>query len=486
MSAFSRLSIRSKLTVIIMSITSVTLILTGVAISLFNIKQEKLEIYEGNLLLAKLIANRSTAAIVFDDTNLATENLESLRNMHDITNACIYQDDGELFAQYHRIKNSDTACPKLKNLSLDIAVFKNSHLQIATTITLKDEILGYIFFNNNLKKLDSQTSEDLTIIIIFTIIASIIALLLTNILQKIISKPIIKMKKIVSEVESTKNYLLRTNAKGQDEISQLGKAFNTMLETIETQQEDLINTNINLEVEVTKRTKELQLANRELESFNYSVSHDLRAPLRAISGFSQIVNEDYSEILDNEGKKLLSRIQDNTRHMVELIEALLTLSRLGRAEINYSTINLSEMALNIINTLKELDPKRHIEFSHPEKLTATGDPILVKVVFDNLLSNAWKYTSKQKNTKIEFGQLIINGEKTFFITDNGAGFDMNFADKLFSAFSRLHSRDEFPGTGIGLATVRRIINRHEGRIWAESKPNEGATFYFILPDHSLS
>jgi signal transduction histidine kinase len=465
-----------------MSITVMTLIVTNVATTIYNISQEKQEIFNENLTLAKLIANRSTAALIFDDSRLATENLQSLETMLDINSACIYQDDGELFAHYHRLKINNTVCPKLENLTHNLANYNDNHLNISTTIEIRKEIIGYILLVNNLNSLNKEINNEIFITIAFTLLAGIIALFLTNYLQKIISSPIIKMKKIATEVEATQNYMLRTDENGYDEISKLGKAFNAMLETIETQRDELINTNINLESKVIKRTEELQLVISELESFNYSVSHDLRAPLRAISGFSQIIIEDYSNVLDKDGIELLSRVLDNTNHMVELIESLMTLSKLGRTELSCSIINLSDIAQEVIKILKESNPERNSGFKITKNLTAYGDPILIKVVLVNLIGNSWKYSSKQENTHIEFGHMVIDNQNTFFITDNGAGFDMQNSVKLFSAFSRLHSKNEFPGTGIGLATVRRIINRHGGRIWAESKPNEGATFYFVLPN----
>lgn len=482
MNWFSELSIRYKLVLIIMSITIMTLIITGVAITTYHIYQEKHEIFEENITLAKLIANRSTAALVFDDAKLANENLQALHSMHDINTACIYRTSGLLFAEYHRDQDKENVCPDLKNLMQDTAVFHKQHLCLSTAIKNKGKSLGFIFLRNNLASLNKQISEKIYITITFTILAGILAFLVTNTLQKIISTPLLRMTKIATEVESSHNYSLRTNDKGHDEVGQLGQAFNAMLETIEGQREKLINININLETQVKERTKELQAANNELEAFNYSVSHDLRAPLRSISGFSQIIAEDYTAVLDEQGKDLLKRVQDNTKQMNELIESLLTLSRLGRVEVKLTDVNLSEIADDIINLLTESEPERQLKFKVSNNLVTYGDPVLLKVVLINLLGNAWKYSSKCSKTEIEFGQTEIEGKKTFFVKDNGAGFNMKQADKLFAAFSRLHDKNEFPGTGIGLATVRRIISRHNGRIWAESQIDEGAVFYFILPD----
>ncbi len=226
--------------------------------------------------------------------------------------------------------------------------------------------------------------------------------------------------------------------------------------------------------------RQLEAANQELEAFSYSVSHDLRAPLRSIDGFSEALREDYADQLDENGKDSLRRIRAATQRMGQLIDDLLNLSRVTRAELRRETVDLSRLAKTIGTELRQRDPQRHVEFIVPEGLVTSGDPQLLRVVLDNLLGNAWKFTSKQSQARIEFGSNATNGTQAFFVRDNGAGFDMAYASKLFGAFQRLHAMEEFAGTGIGLATVQRIINRHGGRVWAEAAVNQGATFYFTL------
>lgn len=234
-----------------------------------------------------------------------------------------------------------------------------------------------------------------------------------------------------------------------------------------------------LESLVEQRTAELKVANKELESFSYSVSHDLRAPLRSISGFSQIMLEDYNNVLDAEGQGLLTRVIDNTQRMSELIDDLLSLSRLGRKELHTTSVNFDQLVNEIMRTLQDNDT-RLIEFSTTELGNVIADQNLLKVIMENLLGNAWKYTAKTDPARIEMGKQQQDGETVFFVKDNGAGFDMAYANKIFIAFQRLHKADEFEGTGIGLATVQRIIQRHGGRIWAEATVGEGACFYFTL------
>ena len=244
-------------------------------------------------------------------------------------------------------------------------------------------------------------------------------------------------------------------------------------------EEELRHYRERLEQLVQRRTSELETANRELEAFSYSVSHDLRAPLRAVDGFARAVMEDYANLLDETGNDYLQRIRRGAQNMSVLIDDLLELARISRAEIKRSEVDLTMLASQIAEELKASDTERKVELDIETGLVAEGDQRLMDVVLHNLLENAWKYTSKKADARIEFKSEIRDGETVFFVRDNGAGFDEKYIDKLFRAFQRLHGA-EFPGTGIGLATVSRILQKHGGRIWAEGKPGKGATFYFVM------
>ncbi|HFD39779.1 MAG TPA: PAS domain S-box protein [Anaerolineae bacterium] len=235
-----------------------------------------------------------------------------------------------------------------------------------------------------------------------------------------------------------------------------------------------------LEERVAERTAELAAVNRELEAFAYSVSHDLRAPLRSIDGFSQALLEDYADVLDARGKDYLRRVRAASQRMGRLIDDLLHLSRLTRREMHRQPVHLSEMAQQIAEDLSRQDPERQVEWRIAPDVVADGDPHLLRACLENLLGNAWKFTSKHATACIEFGVERDQEPPVYFVRDDGAGFDMAYADKLFGAFQRLHGLAEFEGTGIGLATVQRIIHRHGGRVWAEGKVEQGATFYFTL------
>jgi light-regulated signal transduction histidine kinase (bacteriophytochrome) len=225
-----------------------------------------------------------------------------------------------------------------------------------------------------------------------------------------------------------------------------------------------------------------ETANRELEAFSYSVAHDLRAPLRGIDGFSKILLEDYSERLDEAGRRYLNKVRDSAQTMEELIKSLLALARVTQSEARHMQVDLSSLARGTATTLKATQPEREAEFIIADRLVGYGDSRLLGIVFENLLGNAWKFTGRQAKARIEFGHSQETGQPVYFIRDNGVGFEMAYAEKLFGVFQRLHAATEFEGTGIGLATVQRIILRHGGRIWAEGEVNRGATFYFTIGD----
>ncbi len=245
-------------------------------------------------------------------------------------------------------------------------------------------------------------------------------------------------------------------------------------------EEEIRRLNAELERRVMERTAQLEASNQELEAFAYSVSHDLRTPLRSIDGYCRALLEDFGSQLPSESIPYLDRIHVSTIHMAQLIDDLLSLSRVTRASVDHAPVDLSAIAQTIAGDLQREQPERRAHFSITPGLVVRGDARLLRIALANLLNNAWKFTSKEEEAQIQLGAQQQNGKMVFFVRDNGVGFDMDHAGKLFGAFQRLHSESEFPGTGIGLATVQRVLHKHGGRVWAESAKDKGATFYFSL------
>lgn len=277
-------------------------------------------------------------------------------------------------------------------------------------------------------------------------------------------------------------FLVRSAVFARNADGSVRQLFGTTTEitAIKRAESELLRLNAELEQRVAARTEQLSIANRELESFAYSVSHDLRAPLRAINSFSRLIFERCGEQFDAVSLRYQGQVHAAAQRMGELIDALLSLSRVTRGPLSRQRVNMSALARSITTELGRAEPERDVEIAIAEDVTGTGDPVLLRIVLQNLLGNAWKYTSGREQAHIEFGVQCTQKSPIFFIRDNGVGFDMECSARLFSPFQRLHTAEEFPGIGIGLATVQRIITRHDGRIWAESAPGKGATFYFTL------
>jgi signal transduction histidine kinase len=265
-----------------------------------------------------------------------------------------------------------------------------------------------------------------------------------------------------------------------EELSTANQALTTRTEDLRQATERLSGMNDELEKRVNERTSQLEESNKELEAFSHSAAHDLQAPIRAIDAFSRLLLEDAGAQLNLKGHQHFERILNCTRQMRELIEALLELARIKRCELRLQPVDLSGLAQDIIQELRRAEPKRELETCTGTAVTAQGDGPLLRIALQNLLNNAWKFSGKTERARIEFGVRQEEATPVYFVRDNGAGFDPAYAERLFQPFQRLHSQEEFQGSGVGLATVQRIVSRHGGRIWAESQPREGATFYFTL------
>lgn len=300
-----------------------------------------------------------------------------------------------------------------------------------------------------------------------------------------LEKEISERERVQAELESANNRLEQRVAERTAELQRVNDALRQQIAEKMQAREEVMRLNAALEQRVVERTEQLQAANRELEAFSYSVSHDLRAPLRAIAGFAGILRDDYAEQLGAEGGRLLGVIQDNAQRMGSLISDLLALSRLGRQPMQVAALDMDGLVREVYSEVAAGDPQaRRANLTVGSMPAGRGDAAQLRQVWANLLGNAVKFSAKKESPEIQVGGYEAGNEFVYFVRDNGAGFDMRYYEKLFGVFQRLHRDEEFQGTGVGLAIVQRVVQRHDGRAWAESVPGEGATFYFSLPKES--
>ena len=480
-----KLPIKNKLILIIMLTSLISLLIISSALIIYDRNKTKELWTQKVLVLGEVIADRSTAAISFNDQNLANENLSALRALPAIALGCIYDISQNLFAAYRPDASELAECPK--KVYEGFMQYENGYMSSRTPILLNNAEVGSVYIVFSLDEVNSRLFEYVRVVLIVFVIVMLVAYLLSELLQRFISQPVIQLTELANNVALNKDYSVKNIATRKDEIGVLIDAFIEMLKQIENRANErdkaeakLRQHQENLEGIISARTRKLQLVIRELEAFSYSVSHDLRTPLRSIDGFSQIILEDYSHVLDDEAVDLLKRVRASSQHMGHLIDDLLKLSRMTRSELSINPVNLSELMRGIYEQCKSRSPERKVEVVIQENIVVDADRNLLSIAMENLFSNAWKYTNKNELARIEFGQTVDQHEVVYFLKDNGVGFNMDYAKKLFQPFQRLHDASEFEGTGIGLATVARVIHRHDGEIWAESEIGKGTTFFFTL------
>jgi signal transduction histidine kinase len=491
--------IRQKLMAILLLTSGVVLVLTCAAFLAYEFVTFRHTTMTNLSTLGRIIAANSTASLAFRNEGDAREMLSALRAEPHIVAAGLYGRDGKLFARYPATLPVAAlpAAPEQDGYRFERAQL----VGFAPVAQSGNARLGTLYLQSDLNAVYGTLRLAGVIAALVMGVSLLVAYLLSRALQGTISRPILLLAETARGVSDRQDYAVRAPKVANDELGVLTDAFNHMLGRIQTQtralresQEELRHHATELEQRVAERTHELEerhealrrnaaqllAANEELDAFAYSVSHDLRAPLRSIDGFSHVLLEDYAGQLDEAGRDALQRVRAATQRMGTLIDDLLKLARVTRAEMRTEIVDLSATARDIVTELQQATPERRVDFTIALGLEARGDPRLLRVALENLLRNSWKYTAKQPSPQVEFGSVEANGQRTFMVRDNGAGFDMKYADKLFGVFQRLHSAAEFEGTGVGLATVRRIITRHGGRIWAESAVDRGATFYFTL------
>jgi signal transduction histidine kinase len=500
--AFRDLSIHQKLIRMSMLVSTSVLVLACLAFGAYEWATFRGTMVQTLSSHAEIIGINTASALLFNDPAAASETMKTLRLRPSILSAAVYTADGALFAQY--VRSDETTLlqmPERISDETESVRFHGDYLLLSRPIRSEGERIGMVYIQSDLSEMRQRLKRYALIVFVVLGVSLLAARSVAAKLQRMVSDPILRLAETARTVSEEKNYSVRAATDNRDELGQLVQTFNEMLSQIQNRDDALQKAHDELEQRVADRTRELErevverkraeevlknysaqleAANKELEAFSYSVSHDLRAPLRSINGFSQALLEEYRDRMDEQGRDYLKRVKAASKRMADLIDDILELSRVTRSEMRKEPVDLSALANGTASSLKETDPERKAEFVISPNLTVRGDVRLLRVVIENLLGNAWKFTAKRDPARIEVGISEADGKRHYYVRDNGAGFDMAFSGKLFGVFQRLHSEREFQGTGIGLATVQRIIQRHGGRIWAEGEVGKGAVFYFTI------
>lgn len=477
-------SISAKLTRMNLLVSGTVLLLAVLAFFLYDAVSFRQNLVRNLRTAAQIVGANSVSALLFDDPLSASTTLEALRNSPDVTAAALVTDSGTVFAEYHAPRASQALrLPPLPAGVEDRSWVSGSHVLLAHRIVFQGRPAGIVYIAAELTETGRRARQYLMIALAVLLACMAAALLISATARRLIAQPIIGLAETARRVSRERDYSVRAAPHpDKDEIAVLIESFNEMLVQIQERDTALNRARDHLEARVQERTEELRAANRELEAFSYTVAHDLRGPLDAIQGMVYILSSMERENREKERAEILTELSRGTRNMALLIDDLLNLSRASTHALKREPVSLSSLARQIAADLQRTDPARRVEFMIGNLPEVEADEGLMRLVLDNLLRNSWKYTSHHDQACIEFGARRKGGETVYFVRDDGAGFDPKLADQLFQPFHRLHSRSEFPGTGIGLATVQRIVSRHGGRIWAEGRVERGATFWFTLGD----
>jgi len=429
-------------------------------------------------------------ALFFDDTDAALEVLESVKQNRDLEYAVVTNTSGEVFAQYN-IGKAEQA----NFLQLESGGFTRdeSVMQIVQPVVHQDQVIGRFYLGLSLSELKEAVAISRSVVLNVSLAVFFIGVTAALVFSVLITRRLSRMVQ-TTEVISRGDLSHRAEVASRDEVGQLARSFNRMVDSLEAAYSELEKANQQLEARVEERTKELKkqrdllmerteelsALNKELKAFNFSVSHNLRNPMLRIDGFCRLMLDSYSENLDEQGVHYLTRIRVASQSVIQLIKDMLQLSQTAIGELDRETVDLSLLARDVARKLKKKRPGENVQFVIADGIRVRGDNRLLRIVLENLLGNALKFTGKNPSARIEFGVTEKDGKQVYFVRDDGVGFDMADADRLFGAFQRLHSISEFEGTGVGLATVESVIKRHGGEIWAEAEVGKGATFYFTL------
>jgi signal transduction histidine kinase len=479
---FRDYSIPKKLTFMNMLVSGTALLLAGAGFFAYDLYNFRASTVRNLGIQAQIIGANSVSALAFDDPRSAGNTLSALRAAPHVMFGEIYTPDGQAFAGYQRDHVGSFPPPRpIPAGQTQVSWFQGSQVALVRLIVFQAKPVATVYLRSDLTAMRDLERNFALIVVSVFLLSLLAAMWMSSITRRSIADPIVRLAETAQSVLAEKNYSVRAPTNGErNELAILISTFNEMLEQIQERDTALREAHRSLEKRVQERTAQLNTANADLQAFTYSVSHDLRAPLRHIGAFSKILSEEYGPKMDPGAEQYLKRIQKGAKDMARLIEDLLKMGQIGRQELVCLVTDLNSL---LKDALLELQPEcegRQIDWRIGDLPSVECDAGLMKQVFTNLLSNAVKYTRRRDMAVIEVGQIAQGGAPVIFVRDNGAGFDERYADKLFGVFQRLHRAEDFEGTGVGLSTVQRIIHKHGGEIWAKSEVDKGATFSFAL------
>ena len=476
-----RESLSARLTRMNLLVSGVVLLLAGLAFFSYDLVSFRHTLIRNIGAEAQIVGENSISALLFDDQQSATTTLMSLEQSPDVKGAILSDAEGRVFAKYGQLSANDFAGHSLGAKENHRVWFSGTQVIVAHRVDFQGKTVGIVTILAQLSEIGRRARQYLLIAGIILLFCMAAAVGISSASRRLIAEPISKLADTALLVSRDKDYSVRAKIPVDgSEIGVLVDAFNTMLTQIQERDAALGEAQAELEGRVEERTAKLRAANRELEAFSYTVAHDLRGPLDAITGIAFLLSKTSEGAEDPAMHGLLEQLTASTMNMGMLIDDLLNFARASTTPMKSVPVNLSKIVREIAADLTISDPRRKVEFSIVDAPEVPADPGLMRIVLDNLLRNSWKYSSHHDNACIEFGAKRERERIVYFVRDDGAGFDPAHAEKLFAPFERLHGKSEFPGTGIGLATVQRILARQGGAIWAEGAVEKGATFYFTL------
>ncbi|MGH9325871.1 MAG: ATP-binding protein [Terriglobia bacterium] len=476
------ISITTELTSLNLLVSGIALLLACVAFTAYDLSVFRQSMVRTLSIQAQIIGFNSISALIFNDPHSAESTLSALKANPNIVAAEIYTVAGKAFAGYERGQKSVFQTPLAVPASRsEIHWFRDGKLTLVRRIAFQGKPAGIVLLQSSMQQLERQMVRRGVIAGAVLLVSLTAALLISSIFRRTVAEPILRLAEMARTVAREKSYSVRVlPSRNRDELAFLMESFNEMLDQIQARDRALEEAHAGLERRVEQRTRQLTAANKELEAFSYSVSHDLRAPLRQIDGFSKILLEEHASQLDATAGRYLGLIRDGAKNMGELVDDLLNLGWLGREELVRKPVELNPLVESVLRDLRPEWEGRKIDWRVESLPTMDCDRVLMRQVFVNLISNAVKYTRRREAAVIEVGQMRVNGNPAILVRDNGTGFEMQYVHKLFGVFQRLHRAEDYEGTGVGLAIVQRIIQKHGGRVWAEAEVDKGATFFFTL------